>query len=169
VVLLGNNLKNKILYKHDSRKEQPFKEMTPPATTADRIILEMSNDAIFGGLSFSFEQDAPNEARNILSAIDANEFRLTIMNVNKVLQENIPCVGYVMLYSLCCPFTCGLTAMPLWRAGGKAEEKVREYLAEQNEKYEKLNVIWELHVRNKNTDTPCSWIEVRFIKEPESI
>jgi hypothetical protein len=170
-VLAGNSVKNKVLYKRDKNKDPTFDEMVPPKSTQNRIILEMSNDAIFGGLSFSFEQDAPPIAKHLFSGINEHDFRLTIMNVNRVLQENIPCAGFVVFYSLCCPFTCGLSAIPLWKAGGNAERKIREYIDEQNRTvYAKSNVTWYLHVRNDNTDNPCSWIEVRLNEEiPQEI
>ncbi|KAL0482744.1 transcription termination/antitermination protein NusA [Acrasis kona] len=164
LALVGNTIKNKIVYKRNNDTDL-FVEMSPPQSTSKRIIFEMVSDALFAGLPNRFEEDLPNTANHIPSEYK-QKIKHTIRNINRVLQENVPCTGLIIAYSLCCLCTFGITLIPLCNAGSNAEVKIREYIDKQNEQvFKNTNYKFELQVRNTNTDFPCSWVEVHIENE----
>ena len=166
LVMAGNKMKNKIMYRSSNPLAQDTDDSQPVESTMDRIVLPMGTDAYFNGLPLFFDEEFP-ELLEKSQTIEEPDFHYTIMNINNVIQKNIPCVGKIVLYASLAPFTCGLSAIPLMNAGPVAEEKLRLFLKSQNEsvydqKYGVGNVKWELHTRLLGSHAPCSWIEIQI-------
>jgi len=146
-----NHAKNSMLYEHG--------EPAKPSTSSNIVaIIEMDTAPVFNGLPLAFNEDLPEA---VLQLIPPEVYNFTIMNLNRVLQQSIPCVGLIGCYALMLPFTCGLTGIPLMNSGARAIAAIEQFLHEQNTQvYTKYNVKWELHTFSKRGEQTGSFIEI---------
>jgi hypothetical protein len=168
-VTAGNSIKNKILYGRNNNDDDEELFMIEEENKFNKtsIVLRMQTDAFFNGLPLMYEEEFP-QMINDSQTIDYDDFHFTIMNINHVIQKSIPCVGKIVLFALLVPVSCGLSAIPLWKAGTIAKDTLEQFLKQQNEtvydvKYGEGNVRWELKM-NKNGSSSCIQVHINVEK-----
>jgi hypothetical protein len=174
MVIIGNRIKNKLLYENSVQLEAEEDGNSGEKllnsndnSNIKKIVFPMKTEAFFSGLPLVYDEDLPSELNQPEIAMLQKDFLYTIMNVNYIIQKNIPCVGKIVIFSIMGIVTCGATWLPLWHAGTNATEKLEQFLQKQNEsvydvKYGKGNVTWQLHKQLQGDRAPCSWIEVHI-------
>lgn len=130
-------------------------------------VIRMSTEPFFRGLPIVFDDDFPEETLG--KRIQGDEFNMTIININYIIDKNTPCTGWMVCLSLlCCP-TFGLSLIPMFTCGSKTVNLIRAFLDEENEKvYKKYGVFWRLMIIDDGKKT-LSWIEIRNIEKNKEL
>lgn len=107
----------------------------------DAIIIRPNGNITLFGLSNHFSTVMPTK---LLSVIAPDEYRYTIIRINKVLKRRMSTNFKIFLCnSVCCCCTCGLSLCPSIVINSHTKDMIRNILEEENKRiYHKLGLHW---------------------------